>query len=369
MDRLIDWRRRARELAAGKTICVGFSRWKQPTARAFLGGAANPVAFVGKPQLRAVPTFAADARRIAVWGVVDPPGFEAAVQATSRTLVRVEDGFIRSVGLGSDLRAAGSLVLDDVGIYYDASRESGLERLIETGRFDVALMARAAALRARLANNGTTKYNLGTPAVDLRALARGRPVIVIAEQVPGDAALRLGGGAIATNLALLKAVRADHPAAFLVYKEHPDVVAGNRRGRLPAATLRGHADLVVSVGDLAGLYASIDALHVISSLAGFEALCRNVPVTVWGRPFYAGWGLTTDKERFTRRTRRITLDDLVAAALILYPRYIDPVSAIPCSVEDFLTSVERARANSANPQKSQAGLMHQLARFKRWLLA
>ncbi len=325
--------------------------------------------FGGKPSLRAISTWPTDARRVAVWGVVDPPGFEASVRATGRTLVRVEDGFIRSVGLGSDLRAAGSLVLDDVGIYYDATRESRLERLIESGPFDPTLIARATVLRARLARHGTTKYNLGTAAIDPRARANGRTVLLIAEQVPGDAALRLGSCRVTTNLALLKAVRADYPDAFLVYKEHPDVVAGNRRGRLPSTTLRNFADLVVSHGDLSGLYGRVDGLHVISSLAGFEALCRNVPVTVWGRPFYAGWGLTTDKAVCRRRTRRVTLDELVAATLILYPRYIDPVSAIPCSVEDFLSSVERTRARGQSVTQPAGGLTRQLARFKRWLLA
>jgi capsular polysaccharide export protein len=43
------------------------------------------------------------------------------------------------------------------------------------------------------------------------------------------------------------------------------------------------------------LIAMADELHVNSSLAGFEALLRGKPVTVHGVPFYAGWGLTTDR--------------------------------------------------------------------------
>ena len=44
--------------------------------------------------------------------------------------------------------------------------------------------------------------------------------------------------------------------------------------------------------------------------------------TCYGQPFYAGWGLTHDLVPPTRRTRRLTLDELVAGALILYPTYV-----------------------------------------------
>ena len=60
----------------------------------------------------------------------------------------MEDGFIRSRGLGSDFVGALSVTLDDLGVYYDATRPSRLEALIEQGGFSPALLARAARLRA-----------------------------------------------------------------------------------------------------------------------------------------------------------------------------------------------------------------------------
>jgi capsular polysaccharide export protein len=59
----------------------------------------------------------------------------------------------------------------------------------------------------------------------------------------------------------------------------------------------------------------------MTSLVGFEALLRRLTVVVYGKPFYAGWGLTQDRKPISRRIRRLTLDELVAAALLLYPRY------------------------------------------------
>ncbi len=72
----------------------------------------------------------------------------------------------------------------------------------------------------------------------------------------------------------------------------------------------------------------------MTSLLGFEALLRGTPVTTLGAPFYAGWGLTRDLGKTpARRQARPTLPGLVHAALIGYPRYLDPVTGRPCPVE------------------------------------
>ena len=85
---------------------------------------------------------------------------------------------------------------------------------------------------------------------------------------------------------------------------------------------------------MAALIGMVDELHVNSSLAGFEALMRGKKVTVHGVPFYAGWGLTVDRGPVpARRTARRTLEELVAAALLLYPRYLDPDTGLPCPAE------------------------------------
>jgi capsular polysaccharide export protein len=93
-------------------------------------------------------------------------------------------------------------------------------------------------------------------------------------------------------------------------------------------------DRVVRGGAMADLCDQVDAVHVLTSLAGFEALLRGLPVTVHGQPFYAGWGLTHDlAPPVVRRGRRLTVAELVAAVLILYPRYLDPVTGLPCRPE------------------------------------
>lgn len=248
---------------------------------------------------------------------------------------RVEDGFIRSIGLGVNFAPAASLAVDPLGIHYDPSRPSALERILAETEFPPALLARAAALRAAITARNITKYNLPGAAPALPEAA-GRRRILVVGQVEDDASIRRGAGRVKTNAGLLAAARAAEPDAFILFKPHPDVQTGYRRGFLPAREARRHADMVLEGGNIGTLLTQVDGLHTMTSLAGFEALLRGVSVTTWGGPFYAGWGLTDDREPPPRRGRRLTLDELVAGCLILYPRYQDPVTQLPCTPELLL---------------------------------
>jgi len=272
-----------------------------------------------------------------------------ATAAAPEGAVRVEDGFLRSRGLGANLVPPLSLVLDDLGIYYDPARESRLERLIaarETLRADQARRARA--LITTLTDHGLSKYNFGAPATALPGGHR----ILVPGQVEDDASIRLGAGATATNLDLLRRARAENPGAVILYKPHPDVEAGLRPGAVPPGALDGLADRVVAGTDPATLLAQVAEVWTMTSLLGFEALLRGVRVTTTGAPFYAGWGLTRDLgEVPARRRARPALEGLVHAALIDYPRYRDPVTGLPCPAETVTGRLMRAevpRAGAAN---------------------
>lgn len=264
-------------------------------------------------------------RRRMVWAGKTAPEREGAV--------RVEDGFLRSRGLGAELVPPLSLVCDDLGIYYDPTRESRLEKLIsERAKLRPDQAARANALIRSLRDLGVTKYNLGGAAP---ALPEGRRILVPG-QVEDDASILRGAGEIADNMALLRAAREANPDAVILYKPHPDVESGLRTGMIAADDL---ADLVLENVDPTALLDQVDEVWTMTSLLGFEALLRDVEVTCTGAPFYAGWGLTRDLGKVpARRRARVGLPGLVHAALIDYPRYLDPVSGLPCPVE---VAVER----------------------------
>jgi capsular polysaccharide export protein len=92
------------------------------------------------------------------------------------------------------------------------------------------------------------------------------------------------------------------------------------------------------------LLAAVDEVHVLTSLAGFEALLRGRKVVTYGQPFYAGWGLTEDQCPPPRRTRRLDLDALCAGALILYPSYVSASTGRYCTPERVLLELAQRRA-------------------------
>jgi capsular polysaccharide export protein len=352
-------------------VCIGMSWWKRRRIADFLA------TVNGRPVFRrtvdgAVHAAATRGGAIAVWATREPRRLAAAAALHRVPLVRIEDGFIRSVGLGSDFLPGLSIVLDETGIYFDPHRESDLENLLRHGDFDVELLARARRLIDRLVEGGVTKYNLVGGGTHIPWPSGSRRLLVPG-QVEDDLSVRRGGADVRGNLDLLAQVRAANPAAFIVYKPHPDVLAGHRKGAISLAGARRYADFVVRGGSIAALLGEIDELHTLTSLAGFEALLRRVPVTAYGRPFYAGWGLTRDIVPWDRG-RSLSLEQSAAGALILYPLYLDPVTRQPCAPE---TAIDRlAQRNLWRPgpvvraRRLQGMLIEALrpsvVRFARW---
>jgi len=194
-----------------------------------------------------------------------------------------------------------------------------------------------------IVERGVSKYAAGNIVLERRS--GGRRHLLVAGQVEDDRSVMAGGGAVSTNLELLRRVRSSAPDAFITYKPHPDVEAGHRVGAIPQQVALSLADEVVRDQPIGALIELVDEVHVNTSLAGFEALLRGRPVVTHGVPFYAGWGLTHDLGAVpARRTARRTLNELVAAVLLLYPRYLDPVTGLPCPPEILilrLASTER----------------------------
>jgi capsular polysaccharide export protein len=310
-ERVVEWmglQRRMRTRFPNDVYALAFSPWKKPIVRRFFQG--NRVHFVD-----AIDQAPEDAT-LAIWG--------QGHQDEKRRVIRLEDAFLRSVGLGADLIRPLSWVMDSRGMYYDATAPSELEHALLTTEFPADLSARAKRLRDRIVEGGLTKYNVGVgtwsrPKDALR-------VVLVPGQVESDASIRYGGSSIRSNMELLQAVREANPSAHVMYKPHPDVLAGLRtKGTGEDEALRWCDEVVTDVA-MGTLLSAVDEVHVLTSLAGFEALLRGKKVTCYGQPFYAGWGLTDDRTPPARRTSRLTLDELVAGALILYPTYVSRVT-------------------------------------------
>lgn len=312
--------------------CTGMALWKRHDISRFFHDGTRAVPFFAgtrRPTLHAKKVGGA----VAVWATRETLELAVETREAGVPLYRVEDGFIRSRGLGSDLYPPMSIVVDRRGIYYDPNSGSDLEGLLSTTAFDQSLLRRARFLRRMLVTHRITKYGREDREADLPLLPQGRRSVLVPGQVTDDASLRLGGAGINCNLELLRRVRAVEPDAYIVFKPHPDVEAGHRPGSISDDDALRYADTIARTTSLAQWLEVVDAVHALTSLAGFEALLRGREVIVHGQPFYAGWGLTRDLAPMSWRTRQLTLDELVAGTLLLYPRYLDPQTGLPCPPE------------------------------------
>jgi capsular polysaccharide export protein len=270
---------------------------------------------------------------VLTWGSV-----QANPHIQSAPVFQIEDGFLRSIGLGAALVPPFSLVKDDLGIYYDPSRESRLEKLIQSP-MPAGGKQRVERLIGQIIKSGISKYNLDG---QIPATFSAGKCILVPGQVEDDASIRLGTVQVCTNLALLEVTRRENPEAVIVYKPHPDVEAGLRKGAIDPVRAAELANHIVALADPVALIAACDEVWTMTSLLGFEALMRDKPVVCLGAPFYAGWGLTKDLGSVPTRRRfapdghplpRPDLASLVYATLIAYPRYYDPVTRSACSPE------------------------------------
>ena len=308
--RHVGLQRRKRQEFSEQITAVGFSRWKRPFITSFLQG--SDVTFVKSLDNQ---PHADQPQNIVVWGSAELPD-----APETSIILRIEDGFLRSSGLGADLVRPLSLVIDNLGIYYDATRPSRLEHILQNDELDATTPDRARTLRERLVALELTKYNLGKQSWTRPETSQ--RVLLVVGQVETDASIRLGSPDVQSNIELLKRVRHENPSAYIIYKLHPDVVAGLRKRGQGEDEASKIADEIISQHvALSGLLAQIDEVHTMTSLLGFEALLRGAKVVCHGLPFYAGWGLTEDRVACARRTRALSLDELVHGALIAYPRY------------------------------------------------
>lgn len=301
--------RKMRERFPHRIYAVGFSRWKKPIIKNFLAGSEVHFRYKSKniPQ----------GSTIAVWGSKIPSHLPAETK-----IIQVEDGFLRSVGLGANFARPISWVQDSRGIYYDPNKPSQLEEILQTTRFDQNLIERAKKLRQIIRKYSISKYNESAHCIN--RTKPHAPVLLVPGQVECDASIRLGSPKIKTNIDLLRSVRRTNPEAYIIYKPHPDTVHGLRPSGRDEDKAQEYCDEIVTDVAISSVFDVIDEVHTITSLAGFEALLRDIRVVCYGLPFYAGWGLTTDAIPVPRRTRSLTIDELVAGSLILYPAYVSP---------------------------------------------
>ena len=241
----------------------------------------------------------------------------------------LEDGFLRSFGTGDHFPPL-SLVMDDAGIYYDCTRPSALERLLASAadvlQPDAETVRRA---RAQLLQAGLSKYN---HAPDLPVgMLRPQDVqrVLVVDQTAGDMSVALGGADAQTFAAMLAAALSENPQATVYVKTHPEVTSGRKGGYLTAVQPDARVVVLRDAVNPLSLIQQMDKVYVVSSTMGFEALLADKSVVCFGVPWYAGWGVTDDRQiehpaLVRRMVRQRSVDELFAAGYMHYTRYLDP---------------------------------------------
>ncbi|WP_075216447.1 hypothetical protein [Mongoliimonas terrestris] len=261
----------------------------------------------------------------------------------------LEDGFLRSLGLGKAGAAAWSIVVDDLGLFIDARRPSRLERILAGADLE-PLRGRAEALGQAIVAGRLSKYN-HAPDTPVSIAGRGRRILLV-DQVWGDWSVPAAGADAAVFERMFREACAVGGATVVV-RVHPDVAAGYRKGflGLERRTADGHVQVLDAVTSPHAILDAVDEVWTVSSQFGFDALLRGVQVVCYGTPFYAGWGLTDDRATTpvadaarARRSavRSLTLPDLVAGALLLYARYRDPTTGGRIDAETAVARMTRA---------------------------
>lgn len=317
---------------------LGFALWKRKFIKPFFKAQTNKIIFVDS--IKALFKFNITKEdKFFIWGYKFKKE-ELRKYFKENQIYFVEDGFIRSISLGSDLTRAFSLVVDSKSFYVDPSKESDLENILQNYEFDENLIQRARNLIEKLKVNKISKYN-GLKHQELFLKAdKNQKVILIPAQVEDDVSMILGGMGFNTK-DLIKEVRLKNPKAYIIFKPHPDVLSGNRKGLKDERIILEFCDEIIKDVSIDSAINVSDEIHTITSTSGFDALLRGKKVFTYGLPFYAGWGLTQDKHNITRRTRKLSIEELVAATLIIYPRYINPINKHLCEIEVTLDIMQK----------------------------
>src|SRR5690606_2390722 len=198
----------------------------------------------------------------------------------------LEDGFIRSLGLGKDGYAPLSLVVDETGIYFDALQTSDLEQLIFQPESE-ELNLRAEHAIQTILRHKITKYNQKFQSIDPAQFNPNTQHILVIDQTYGDQSIKYAGATPETFKTMLAQACSAHPEATIGVKTHPDVLAGKAQSHFQAQDFTSaNIQVLTDAYNPIELLGYIDEVYVVSSQLGFEALLCGKTVHCFGVPWY-----------------------------------------------------------------------------------
>lgn len=269
---------------------------------------------------------------------------------TGMPIVFCEDSYLRAATVFWDktvpaiMRQSVSLSYDTQGLYFDATRATDLEDMLNSHKISQEEIMAAENLINTIVENKITKYNnqpIITPSLPGR---KGKDKILVIDQDHGDASIRLGMATDEMFGDMLTAALDESPDADILVKTHPDsLVAGGRAGNLASVREDTRIHKIMFPINPYSILEQVSKVYVCTSTFGFEALLCGKPVRVFGMPWYAGWGITDDIQKNKRRISKRTIPELFHVFYMKHTKYADPFSGKTCNIEAAINILLRSR--------------------------
>ena len=261
----------------------------------------------------------------------------------------VEDGFLRSIITNACAKELTkyhrgiSFTFDCKSAYYDARQASTLELLLNDSSLIISddQKQRARACIDRIVETHLSKYN-HQPIFEPHIGREGVKKVLVVDQTYGDMSIAKGLADNSTFEKMLECAIRENPDADIIVKTHPDTIAGDK-GYYTA--IKQHDNIYTQTEPInpISLIKYCDKVYVCTTQFGFEALMCGKEVHVFGMPFYAGWGLTNDRQKCVRRTNTRTLEEVFYIAYIMYSYYVNPDKKCRCEIEEAMDYLLKLR--------------------------
>ena len=267
----------------------------------------------------------------------------SACLSSSGRLYMCEDGLLKSAdtwcaqNVPERFKCGCSVVIDDSAYYFDATRSSIVERMLNDRSFVVTEAECGLARKRinRIVSEKLTKYNhqpMVVPAIGRPS----HPKVLVVDQSFGDYSIRKGMADEHTFEKMLSDAIHDNPGADILVKTHPDAMTGVRKGYYDSIRECGGVYRVSMPVNPYSLMEIVDKVYVCSTQFGFEALMAGKEVHVYGMPFYAGWGATIDCQKCERRTNKRTIEEIFHVFYLCYTHWYNPDTMETCSIDDCI---------------------------------